>query len=65
MQDSPMTRRVDEVEAAVYTVVDDVSPVQTRLVCEIALELVVYVLDDGLEAGGGGGGGWRHKDRGI
>lgn len=39
-----------EVEAAVHPVVHNVSPVQSTLVAEVALKLIVNVLDDGLEA---------------
>lgn len=39
----------DEVEAAVNSVVDDVPAVETALVVEVALKLVVDVADDGVE----------------
>ena len=41
---------VDEVEAAVDAVVDDVPAIQTTLICEIFLKLRVDVANDGLEA---------------
>lgn len=40
----------DEVEAAVDAVIHDVSAVQAALVVQVALELVVDVGDDGVEA---------------
>lgn len=52
-QDSPVAERRDEVEAAVNSVVDDVPAVETALVVEVALKLVVDVADDGVETGGG------------
>lgn len=48
---SPVSKRRDEVEAAVDTVIHDVSAVQAALVVQVALELVVDVGDDGVEAG--------------
>ena len=45
-----MSARVDEIEAAVDTVVFDVSPVQPRLVTEILVILVVDVVNYGLPA---------------
>lgn len=48
----PMAQRGDEIEAAVNAVVHDVPSVQTALVVEIALKLVVDVGDDGAETGG-------------
>lgn len=47
-----MAKRRDKVEAAVYSVVDDVSAIQSTLVSEESLELLVAVLNDGLEAVG-------------
>ena len=41
-----MADRVDEVEAAVYAVVDDVSSIQTTLILKISLKLIVNILDD-------------------
>lgn len=43
----------DEVETAVNSVVDDVPAVETALVVEVALKLVVDVADDGVETGRG------------
>lgn len=43
----------NEVEAAVNSVVNDVPAVQTALVVEVALKLVVDVADDGVETGEG------------
>ena len=45
-----MAGRVDEVEAAVDAVVDDVASVESALVLQVLLVLVVDVLDDVLEA---------------
>ena len=45
-----MTGWVDEVEAAVDAVVDNVPAVEPALVREILLELAVYVANDRLEA---------------
>ena len=39
----PMTCRVDKVETAVYSIVDDVPSVQTALIIQIFVELVVNV----------------------
>lgn len=39
-----------EVEAAVHPVVHDVSSVQSALITEVALELIIDVLDDRLKA---------------
>lgn len=46
-----MAGRIDEVETAVNSVVNYVTPVQARLVLQVTLKLVVDVLDDGLETG--------------
>ena len=45
----PVAGRVDEVEAAVNSVIDDVATVETTLVLQVLLVLVVDVLDDILE----------------
>ena len=45
-----MSYGVDEVEAAVDPVVNDVAPVETALILEVLLKLVIYVLDHLLEA---------------
>ena len=45
----PMTRWIDEVKAAVNTVVNNVSSVETTLICEVAFKLIIYILYDGLE----------------
>lgn len=47
-----MAERGDEIEAAVNSVVNDVSAIKTALVMEVALELVVNVADNGAETGG-------------
>lgn len=47
-----MAERRDEIEAAVNSVVNDVSAIKTALVMEVALELVVDVADNGAEARG-------------
>lgn len=52
--DGPVAERRDEVEAAVNSVVDDVSAVQTALIVEVALKLVIDVTDDGAETEAGG-----------
>lgn len=52
-RDTPVAERGDEVEAAVDSVVDDVSAIEAALVVEVALKLVVDVADDGVEAGRG------------
>ena len=41
--------RIDEIETAVNAIVHNVAPIQTRLVLEVLLKLVVYVLNDWLE----------------
>lgn len=46
-----MSRWVDEVEAAVDTVVHYVSSIETTLIRQVLLKLIVNVLDDLLEAG--------------
>ena len=46
----PMAWGVDEVEAAVHSVVDDVSSVQPTLILQIPLKLVIYVANHWLEA---------------
>lgn len=51
--DSPVAERGDEVEAAVNSVVNDVSAIEAALVVEVALKLVVDVADDGVETGRG------------
>lgn len=48
-----MAERGDEVEAAVNSVVNDVSAIEAALVVEVALKLVVDVADDGVETGRG------------
>lgn len=45
-----MSKRRYEVEAAVDPVVHYVSSVQSALIMEVPLKLIVDVLDDGLEA---------------
>lgn len=45
-----MSEGGDEVEAAVDSVVHDVSSVQPALIVEVALKLVINVLDNGFEA---------------
>lgn len=52
MHDSPVAKRGDEIEAAVNSVVHNVSTIQAALVVEVPLKLVVDVADDGAEAGG-------------
>lgn len=51
-----MAKRRDEVEAAVDSVVYDVAPVQTTLIMQVSLKLVVNVVDDCFEAVVGEGG---------
>lgn len=51
-RDSPVAERGDEIEAAVNSIVDDVSAIKTALVVEVALKLVINVADDGAETGG-------------
>lgn len=45
-----MASRINEVEAAVDSVVNDVATVEAWLVLQVALELVIDVLDNRLEA---------------
>lgn len=45
-----MSERRDEVEAAVDSIVHDVSAVQAALVVQVTLELIVDVRNDGVEA---------------
>lgn len=47
---SPVTKGGDEVQAAVHTVILDVLTVETTLVTEILLKLLVHVVSDGLPA---------------
>ena len=47
-----MSGGVDEIEAAVHAVVDDVAAVESTLVLQVSLELLVDVGDDVLEAVG-------------
>lgn len=49
--DSPMAEWRDEIEAAVNSVVNNVSAIQTALIMEVTLKLVVNVADDGAETG--------------
>lgn len=42
----------DEIEAAVNSVVDNVSAIEAALVVEVALKLVINVADNGVETGG-------------
>lgn len=46
----PMSKRRDEVKAAVNSVVNDVSAVQAALVMQVSLELIINILDDRLKA---------------
>lgn len=52
LQDSPMAQWGDEIEAAVNSVVDNVSTIEAALVVEVALKLVIDVADNGVETGG-------------
>lgn len=52
LQDSPMAQWGDEIEAAVNSVVDNVSAIEAALVVEVALKLVIDVADNGVETGG-------------
>lgn len=52
-RNTPVAKRGDEIEAAVNSVVDNVSTVQAALIVEVTLKLVVNVTDDGAEAGRG------------
>lgn len=47
----PVAKRGDEIEAAVNSVVYDVSTIKTALVMEVALKLVIDVADNGAETG--------------
>lgn len=51
LQDSPMAERGDEIEAAVNSIVNNVSAIKTALVMEVALKLVINVADNGAETG--------------
>lgn len=46
-----MASRVDEVEAAMDSVVNYVATVEARLILQVALKLVIDITDDGLETG--------------
>lgn len=46
----PVSKRRDEVKAAVYSVVNDVSAVQSALVVQVSLKLIIDILDDRLKA---------------
>lgn len=46
-----MTERGNEIEAAMNSIVNDVSAVKTALIVEVALKLVINVADDGAETG--------------
>ena len=50
MTDLPVSKGRYEVEAAVNSVVHDVSAVQTTLIMQVALKLIINVLDDSLKA---------------
>lgn len=52
LQDSPMAQWGDEIEAAVNSVVDNVSAIEAALVVEVALKLVINVADNGVETRG-------------
>ena len=43
-----MTGRVDKVEAAVDTVVNNVASVESTLIMQVFLKLLIYVLDNRL-----------------
>lgn len=47
-----MSKRGDEVEAAVHAVVLDVLAVEATLVTKILLKLLVHIIGDGLPAAG-------------
>lgn len=51
LQDSPMAERGDEIEAAVNSIVNNVSAIKTALVMEVTLKLVINVADNGAETG--------------
>ena len=46
-----MAKRGNEIEAAVNSIVNNVSTIQTALVVEVALKLVINVADNGTETG--------------
>lgn len=46
-----MTERGNEIEAAMNSIVNDVSAVKTALIVEVALKLVINVADDSAETG--------------
>lgn len=46
----PVSQRRDKVETAVNSVVHDVPAVQTALIVQVALELIINILYDGLKA---------------
>lgn len=46
-----MTERGNEIEAAMNSIVNDVSAIKTTLIVEVALKLVINVADDGAETG--------------
>lgn len=46
---SPVTQRGNEVEAAVHTVVHNVSAVESTLIMQVALKLVIDVGDNGVK----------------
>lgn len=48
-QDSPMAERGDEIEAAVNSIVNNVSTIKAALIMEVALKLVIDVADNGAE----------------
>lgn len=52
-EDRPVAERGNEVEAAVNSVVNDVSAIQAAFIVEITLELVIDVTDDGAETEAG------------
>ena len=45
-----MTSRINEVEAAVHSIIYDVSSVEAALVLQVALKLVIDVGNDAMEA---------------
>lgn len=49
---APMPKWRDEVQAAVHPVVLDVLAVETTLITEILLKLLVHIVSDGLPAAG-------------
>ena len=46
-----MAKRGDKIEAAVNSVVNDVSTIETAFIMEVALKLVINVTDNGAETG--------------